>query len=134
MTTVEKIICLLKQKGAEQKDLAEFIGVSNQAVTDWKSGRTHSYKRYIDKIADYFGVSVDCLLNDAPLPDCTGNDFSNSINVAYGENSSVVGNHTVSYPCDDMLEEFIERFKKLNFSDRVKVMNYTIELDSKKTE
>lgn len=126
MTTVEKIICLLKQKGAEQKDLAEFIGVSNQAVTDWKSGRTHSYKRYIDKIADYFGVSVDCLLNDAPLPDCTVD--------AYGENSSVVGNHTVSYPCDDMLEEFIERFKKLNFSDRVKVMNYTIELDSKKTE
>lgn len=62
MELIDRIINLLKEKGAEQKDLAEYLGVHPQLITEWKAGRTKSYKKYIDKIADFFNVSTDYLL------------------------------------------------------------------------
>lgn len=62
MELIDRIINLLNEKGAEQKDLAEYLGVHPQLITEWKAGRTKSYKKYIDKIADFFGVSTDYLL------------------------------------------------------------------------
>ena len=43
-------------------ELARQIGIGRSAVTDWKNGKTASYKKHINKIADYFNVSVDYLL------------------------------------------------------------------------
>lgn len=62
METIDIIINLLNEKGIEQKELAEYLGVHPQLITEWKAGRTKSYKKYIDKIADFFGVSTDYLL------------------------------------------------------------------------
>ncbi|MBQ7337422.1 MAG: helix-turn-helix domain-containing protein [Clostridia bacterium] len=53
---------LLKLQGKKHKDLADHLGITPQRVTDWKSGRIFSYSKYMDKIADYLGVSVDYLL------------------------------------------------------------------------
>lgn len=60
--TVEKIINLINSKGIEQKTFAEAIGVKSNAISEWKSGKTKSYIKYIDKIADYLDVSVNYLL------------------------------------------------------------------------
>jgi len=64
MTTVEKIMQLLTDRNVEQQALASFIGVKKQTITDWKSGKTESYKKYIDKIAEFFGVTTDYLLGN----------------------------------------------------------------------
>ena len=65
-TTIERILNLLKTKGIKDKD----IGIYSSALSEWKSGKSVSYKKHIDKIAEYLGVSVDYLLGrtDDPLP------------------------------------------------------------------
>ncbi len=56
------IFNLMKTKGIRQKDLADHLGISQNAVTQWKLHRTRSYMNYIDKIAEYFNVTTDELL------------------------------------------------------------------------
>lgn len=58
---------LLSEQRLEQKDLAEAINVKPQVISDWKSGKTKSYTKYIDQIASFFGVSVDYLLGKSPV-------------------------------------------------------------------
>lgn len=68
--TVKKILSCMKMRNITDKQLTKDIGINKSAVTDWKTGKTKSYKKHIDKIADYLGVSSDYLLgrSDDPLP------------------------------------------------------------------
>ena len=81
MNTLDKILSLLTEKGIQQKTFAENIGVTKHTITDWKNGRSKSYMKYIDKIADFFDVSADYLLEKtdakAPLPKEAINIFDN---------------------------------------------------------
>jgi transcriptional regulator with XRE-family HTH domain len=49
-----------KSKGVTQEALAEFVGVSSQAVSKWESGGTPDVE-LLAAIADYFEVSIDRL-------------------------------------------------------------------------
>lgn len=62
MDTLAKISELLRQKNKTQKDLTDFLGLVKNAFTDWKSGKSSSYKKYISQIAEYLDVSADYLL------------------------------------------------------------------------
>ena len=62
MNTLEKISQLLHQQNKKQKDLTDFLGLTKNTFTNWKLGTSESYKKYIDKIAEFFGVSTDYLL------------------------------------------------------------------------
>ena len=62
LNTLDKILFLLKKQGKKQIELCEFIGVKKNAFTSWKAGVNHSYKKHIDKIAEFLGVSTDYLL------------------------------------------------------------------------
>lgn len=64
MDTLQKIIFLMSEKECDNKKLASALGLDRQVVTDWKAGRSKSYRKYIYQIADYFGVAVDYLLGD----------------------------------------------------------------------
>ena len=81
MNTLDKILSLLTEKGIQQKTFAENIGVAKHTITDWKNGRSKSYMKYIDKIADFFDVSADYLLektdDKSPLPKEAINIFDN---------------------------------------------------------
>ena len=81
MNTLDKILSFLTEKGIQQKTFAENIGVTKHTITDWKNGRSKSYMKYIDKIADFFDVSADYLLektdDKSPLPKEAINIFDN---------------------------------------------------------
>ena len=62
LSVLDKICALLDQQGKKQKDLTDFLGISKNAFTDWKSGRIRSYTKHLPKIAEFLGVSVDYLL------------------------------------------------------------------------
>lgn len=112
MNTVEKILALLDENGNEQKDLAHFLGVNAQTISDWKSGKTKSYKRHIDKIAEYFNVSVDYLLqNDYPAP-------KKQFPVTKTKSS-------------DLIEDFMKVFDELSSEDKIKLMYKAVELKNK---
>ncbi len=62
MDTLHRILELLNKNGNSQKALTDFLGLSKNTFTNWKSGNNNSYKKYISEIAEFFGVSTDYLL------------------------------------------------------------------------
>lgn len=62
MDTLYRIKSLLKEQGKTQKELTDYIGIEKSVFSDWKKGKSKSYKKYIAEIAEFFGVSTDSLL------------------------------------------------------------------------
>jgi len=62
MDTLHKILLKLKEENKTQKDLTDFLGISKNNFTEWNSGRSNSYFKYISQIAEYLNVSTDYLL------------------------------------------------------------------------
>ena len=58
----EQIVCLRRQKGVTQKELAQVLGVSCQAVSKWESSRCCPDIQLLPDIAQFFGVSIDRLM------------------------------------------------------------------------
>lgn len=58
---LQRILELIGDKHGATKQLAEAIEVSPNTISNWKSGTNKSYTKKADKIADYYGVSVDWL-------------------------------------------------------------------------
>jgi transcriptional regulator with XRE-family HTH domain len=59
-----KIQELLEMQGKSQTDLTNALGLKQPAFSEWKSGKSASYKKYLYQIADYFGVTADYLRGD----------------------------------------------------------------------
>lgn len=70
----KRIFDLLDSRDIEQQALAEYLGIKRQNITEWKAGRTHSYKKYINQIAEFFGVTTDYLLTGTQPPIINEND------------------------------------------------------------
>lgn len=62
---------LLKEKGVTTYQVAKATGISTASFTGWKQGKWNFKTDKLQKIADYFGVSVDYLLTgkNEELPD-----------------------------------------------------------------
>lgn len=56
----KQIAYLRKEKGVKQEELANYVGVSAQAVSKWENGGVPDTE-LLPKIADFFSVSVDRL-------------------------------------------------------------------------
>ena len=50
------------EAGFSQRVLGEKLGVSQQTVAGWESGRTAPNRRYVARLVDVFGVTSDYLL------------------------------------------------------------------------
>lgn len=64
MEILDKILGELKRKGFSQKELADYLELSPNNITDWKSGRSRSYTKYLPQIAKFLNVSVDYLVEN----------------------------------------------------------------------
>ena len=63
MTFGEKLSTLRKKANLTQKDLANMLGVSRQAVTKWESGIGIPDIDNVKRIASIFNISIDELLD-----------------------------------------------------------------------
>lgn len=54
-----------RRKGLTQDELAEYMGVSSQAVSKWENDISCPDITLLPKLADYFNISVDELLRGA---------------------------------------------------------------------
>ncbi|MBP3442980.1 MAG: helix-turn-helix domain-containing protein [Clostridia bacterium] len=54
---------LRRKKGITQSELAALCGVHQTAVSQWENGRTLPDKNSLVKLSDFFGVSIDTLMN-----------------------------------------------------------------------
>ena len=58
---------LIRQKGISTYKVSKETGISQATLSDWKRGRSTPKADKMQKIADYFGVSVDYLLGNEML-------------------------------------------------------------------
>ncbi len=92
MNILDRIIGLLGT--ADQKQLTDYLGLKKTAFTDWKSGKSNSYRKYLVEISDYFNVSLDYL---------------------------VYGKESINTLSDDA-KELLEYYKNLSDMDRGKLL------------
>lgn len=58
-----EIYCKLRdEKGIKDSDVVKSTGITKSTFSDWKSGRSKPKNDKLQKIADYFGVTVDYLM------------------------------------------------------------------------
>lgn len=53
---------LLELKGVRTSDVCSATGIAQSTFSDWKSGRSKPKREKVEKIANYFGVTVDYLM------------------------------------------------------------------------
>ena len=59
-TIGKQIASLRKEKGITQDELAQYVGVSVQAVSKWENGGAPDIE-LLPKIADFFSTTIDAL-------------------------------------------------------------------------
>lgn len=94
---IKKITTLLDEQGKTQKNLTDYLGITQNAFTDWKSGRIKSYQKHLSKIAEFLGVSVDYLLGkteqkEKPSPE--GESLEENVIIVHRDGKSVVRKYT----------------------------------------
>lgn len=62
MTISERIFYLLEKQNKKQADLVRVLDVRPNTVSDWKAKRRNPDVIHLEKIAEFFGVSVDYLV------------------------------------------------------------------------
>ena len=62
----DNLIHMRKMRKMTQEDLAEYVGVTRQAIAKWESGETVPDLEKCRLLADAFGVSLDDLANYEP--------------------------------------------------------------------
>lgn len=69
MTVIERIFAELNKQGKSQIELARYLGIAKNTVTNWKLGISQSYMKFLPQIAKYLNVPIDSLVSDdPPLP------------------------------------------------------------------
>ncbi len=61
----EQLAFLRREKQVTQEQLAQAVGVTNQAVSKWESGQSYPDITLLPRLAEYFQVTVDELLGVA---------------------------------------------------------------------
>ena len=69
MDTLTKILGIMKEQRVSQQEICQYLNLTKQTFSDWKSGKSESYLKYLPQIAEYLDVSVDYLLGKTPSPE-----------------------------------------------------------------
>lgn len=73
-----EIYCKLRnEKGVKDADVSKATNITKSTFSDWKNGRSVPKQEKLQKIADYFGVTLDYLTN--------GNKIENEFNPKQAE-------------------------------------------------
>ena len=117
---------LCKERKISITKLCEMVTNSSGNLATWKKGYMRS--DYLQKIADYFDVSVDYLLGRTDEPKKINYGVEN-----HGDNNGAINNQVNSANTPDGIsKEMLVKFEELNFTDKVKVMSLIAELSEKK--
>lgn len=68
MDSIDKIIELMNRHGVSAAKLTREANLTNGLMTQWKQGKQKPSLSNLQKVADYFNVSVDYLLGNTDNP------------------------------------------------------------------
>lgn len=125
MTQIEKITNELQARQISQQKFCDALGIKQNTFSTWKSRGTSIPSKYIVRICNFFEWPADEFLQcDTENHEY---DISNdsSINIS---NSGMSAHVHASIGSSGIDEDFLGSFKKLSFSDKVKVYALVAEL------
>lgn len=103
----EIFLKLLEEKGVSAYKVGKATGIAGSTFTDWKTGRSAPKQDKLQKIADYFGVTLDYLM--------TGEDQNSPYS-------------------DDMADLFVE-ISRSNDVNRIKrLLSYYMDLNEREKD
>lgn len=126
---------LLKAQSKKQGDLAQFVGVKPNTVSDWINKGNSPKIEHLCRIAEYFSVSLDFLL--------TGKESACGHSASFITNSAVVqGNsattlivkngHTEERELRDQEVELLRIFNVLDIRKQTSLMAFAYSLEEGK--
>lgn len=54
---LERIVACIGPKHGAKKELADYLGIHPNVITNWLGGRNKSYMKYLEQIANFYNVS-----------------------------------------------------------------------------
>ncbi|MDQ2087404.1 helix-turn-helix transcriptional regulator [Herbivorax sp. ANBcel31] len=75
---------LREEKGLSQKDIAEYLGITRQAIASYELAKREPDYEILHKLADYFGVSADYLLGRSNCRDVNAVTVGKNIDLIKG--------------------------------------------------
>ncbi len=84
MSFYDRFLRLCQNQGISPSRVAQDCGINRSSVTSWKNNGYTPRGDALQRIADYFGVSVDSLLGEEEkTPVASGRDILDEIDVAF---------------------------------------------------
>lgn len=125
----ERFDDMCNKNGTRPNPLCKSIGIASGTVTSWKYGKLPNGENLI-KIANCLRCSIDYLLGRTDNPNITYENIhsSNIVNGSNGDNSPLTVNEIQQ---DEMTTELVKAFKKLDFADKMEIMNTVLEKTKK---
>lgn len=125
-----EVYCKLRdQRNLKDADVVRNTGITKSTFSDWKNGRSCPKNDKLQKIADFFGVSIDYLMTGeesktVSLTDKDNRDIKKDLDSIMNKLQSG-DNGPASYDGDALSPEAMELFKdELEIAlKRLKIMN-----------
>lgn len=134
MTISSRIFALLKEQGKTQTALATYIGIRVATVSAWKAQNTDPSANLLEKIAEFFGVSVDYLVTGkeyAPSPSQTVNQ---GIFGDRNHNNTVTINGNVPLEVSEIEGELLKVCASLDIRRKNALLTYAYKLENEMSE
>lgn len=81
--TMQRILEEMQLQNKQQTELGEYLNVTPNVITDWKSGRLKSYKKYLHGISEFLGVSVEYLRGETDIKEKPLSENEERLNELY---------------------------------------------------
>lgn len=117
---------LREQSRLSQKDIADYLGITRQAVASYELAKREPDYEILKKLADYFGVSIDYILGRANCRDMNALTVGSNIelirgNFTYKELSQDISARVGALIFPDMLELYAKG-ERMPFVGTIKIL------------
>lgn len=124
---VENIERLAANKKMSLSAVANALGMSNNAATKWRNGSIPNSKN-LQKIADFFGVTVEYLLSDSDVKNAVG--IASNSTIMQGVSGRDISVNNASSLSENE-QQLIEIYRQLDLKGRTMLMMQAIEIQEK---
>ena len=135
MQISQRVFSLLDSTGQSQKKLADYLKISQQAISNWKERGTDPPAKLIYTIADFFNVSVEWLLTgESPHKGTVhvSGSVSNGSVVQGVNNGNFVVHNGQERGLSDEAAELLRIYESLDVKKRMNLLKVAFELEEEK--
>lgn len=127
----DNVRMLLKERDKRQKDLAEFVGVKENTVSDWLNKGSSPSLDHLCRISEFLGASLDFLILGKECVHNSASNISNS-NVIQGHNAGTLivhngGNERRELSGQEM--ELLRIYNQLDIKRQTSLLSFAYELE-----